>query len=243
VTRAGAFGIAAALLGAFPASAQSTPESWEVTLAPYVFGASLDGETTVRGLTADVDASAGDVFDNMDYGFTSIVAARKGSWGILGEVLWVDLGIESDLPPADLDTRLGILTVEGVRRLAPFADLTFGARWQHLHGGIRLHAPPFLDVEGSRDFVDPVVGVVLRTPWESRWHGTLIADIGGFGVGSDLSWQAFPSVGFDVTKRASLELGWRVLDTDYEDGSGTHRFVYDMRLSGPAVGFTYRFGG
>jgi len=37
-------------------------------------------------------------------------------------------------------------------------------------------------------------------------------------------------------------LRYRVLDTDYEAGSGASIFRYDVTLSGPALGIGWRFG-
>jgi hypothetical protein len=38
-----------------------------------------------------------------------------------------------------------------------------------------------------------------------------------------------------------LDLGYRWLDYDYEDGSGTDKFAIDGTLGGPYVAFTFRF--
>ena len=64
-------------------------------------------------------------------------------------------------------------------------------------------------------------------------HPTLIADIGGFGVGSAPDLAVFPSGGFKMSKHSSMEFGWRFLDTGYETGDGSERFEYDMHLEGP----------
>ena len=104
-----------------------------------------------------------------------------------------------------------------------------------------LQAPIPIDVEQTRDWVDPVFGILLHTPDEDRWHAALMADIGGFGVGSDFAWHLFPSAGFDVTNSLSLGLGWRIMDTDYETGADDNRFATDVRLQGPTLGLLYRF--
>jgi hypothetical protein len=218
-----------------------TSQGWKFTIAPYIWGAALEGDITVKGQDAEVDLSASDIFDHMDLGAMAMFAARKGNWGITGDVVWVDLQAESDAPPADIDPKLGIFTLQAVRRLSKVADLTFGARYHRLEAEIDFDAPIDVQVGNTRDWVDPVVGVVLRTPGEHRWHATLIADVGGFGAGSDLAWQFFPSVGFDMAKWVSIEVGYRFLGTDYETGEGADRFAYDMLYQGPAVGVAFRF--
>ena len=237
-----ALALPTALLLASVASAQTETENdrWKFVVAPYLMGASLDGTTTVLGQEADVDVSASDIFDNMDYGFMAMVVARKKDWGVVGDMVVVDLSVDVAMPPGEFQPTLGIFSVAGVRRLNDAADLTFGLRWNHVKAVLDFPAVG-LQLENTRDWVDPVVGVVLRTPAERRWHATLIADVGGFGVGSDFTWQVFPSGGVKLTNWASLEFGWRFLATDYATGEGADRFEYDMLYQGPVVGVAFRF--
>jgi len=216
-------------------------DPWKVVFAPYVMGASIDGTTVVRGQEAAIDLSASDIFDNLELGFMSMLVVRKRDWGVTGDVVWVALGKTTDIPPADVDPTLGLLSVSGVRRLSDWADLTFGARWNRVEGSIHFKPPIDLDVERTRDWVDPIVGIVLRTPSGKKWHATLIADVGGFGVGSDLSWQVFPSAGYDLSPKVSLEAGWRLLDVDYDSDDENDRFSYDVRYQGPVAGLAIRF--
>jgi hypothetical protein len=241
----GAFFLAAAALCAARAGAQSQPSSsgdrWEFTVAPYLMGASIDGSTFIKGQSLDVDVSASDIFDHLDLGIMGMAAARKGNWGVVADAVLVSLDVPSEMPPADFEPRIALFSLQGVRRLSDYADVTLGARWNHLNAVIDLKAPVPMSLEKSRNWFDPVVGVVLRTPRERRFHGTLIADVGGFGVGSNFTWQVFPTVGVRLAKWASFEAGWRFLGVDYKTGEGADRFEYDVLYQGPVVGFAFRF--
>ena len=69
--------------------------------------------------------------------------------------------------------------------------------------------------DGSKTWFDPMVGLQLRTPENgSRWHAQVYTEIGGFGAGSDFTWQIFPTVGYKFSDRFSLEVGYRWLDLD-----------------------------
>jgi hypothetical protein len=232
---------AAILLAGFAVTAAGAADDWDVTIAPYAMGSSLDGTAALKGQQADFDISASDIFDHMDFGFMSAVVARKGKWGIAGDALWVDLSVEN--PMAKVDPALGIVTLGGLRRMTDWADVTFGARWNHLDLGIEVLQGPMagLKVDGARDWVDPTVGILLRTPKGHRFHAGLAADVGGFGVGSDLSWSVMPTVGVAIGERGSFEVGWRSIDVDYETGEGASRFLWDVRIEGPVAGFTYTF--
>lgn len=235
--------LAAALASlAVAAAAHAQPsDRWEITLAPYVMGAAIDGTVAVNGRDAVVDVTADDIFDHMDLGFMGMAAARKGNWGVVADAVLVKLDVDSQMPPGAFKPTIGLLSVQGVRRLTDYADVTAGVRWNHLDADIDIQAPVAAHIEKSRDWFDPVVGVVLRTPAKGRLHATLIADVGGFGAGSELTWQVFPTVGIQLSKRASFEAGYRWLDVDYETGEGPTAFEYDVRYQGPVVGFTFKF--
>jgi hypothetical protein len=219
----------------------TTDQGWTFTLAPYLWGPWLDGTVVVKGLEAEADVSPSDIFEHTDIAGMMLFAARKGNWGIMDDVVWDDLSVDSDAPPADIQPALGIFTVQGMRRLSRFADLTFGARYNYLKAKIDFEPPIGVTVEKTRDWIDPIVGVVLQTPAGHRWHANLLADVGGFGVGSELTWQIAPTVGFDMAKWASLEFGYRVLSVEYETGDGSDRFEYDILYQGPVLGVAFRF--
>lgn len=238
----------ASLLSVRTASAQSPsapPEGddWEFTIAGYLMGASLSGDAVVKGRENSVDISSSDIFDHLDVGAMGMFAARKGDWGLYTDAVFVKLEVEGVVPPGipgEFKPTIGIFSLAGVRKLSPWADATLGLRWNHLKGVIEVPAIG-LEVERTRDWVDPVVGVILRTPGKGRFHGTLMADVGGFGVGSDITWQVFPFVGVRLGKRATFEVGYRFLSVDYKTGEGADRFEYDILYQGPVAGLTFRF--
>ena len=64
-----------------------------------------------------------------------------------------------------------------------------------------------------------------------------LADIGGFGVGSDQTWEALATLNYQVRDWLSLRAGYRHLEVDY-DHQG---FVFDVEMSGPILGAGFRF--
>jgi hypothetical protein len=140
----------------------------------------------------------------------------------------------------NVDFNQGAFAFYGLRRMGPAADLSFGLRVNTLQGALTFKGP---DVEVSQDktWVDPVVGVTLRTPTQQRFLLRVYSEIGGFGAGSDFTWQIFPSAGINLADSFSLEFGYRWLDVDYSTGDGNDRFVYDVLTQGPVGGFAFRF--
>ena len=233
------------------AGAQTQSDEWDVFVAPYLMGAAMSGTTAVRGVEVDIDMSASDIFSKLQFGAMGLGIARKGNWGLGGDFIWMALG--TTVQNTNIDFNQGAFAFYGLRRLGPAADVFFGARINTLQGTLKFKGPG-TEIDDDKTWVDPIVGLLLRTPDERRFQLRLFTEIGGFGAGSNFEWQAFPTVGFRLTKQASLEFGYRWLDIDYESGEGptcapglvcltvvSDKFAYDVLSQGPVLGFGFRF--
>ena len=73
----------------------------------------------------------------------------------------------------------------------------------------------------------------------------VLGDIGGFGVGSDLTWQLFAGYSFDFSIWQSTLLhgliGYRGLAVDYTGDSGTNKKQPRLDPDRPVVGFSFRW--
>jgi hypothetical protein len=221
-----------------PAAAQAPSDKWDVTVAPYFMGAAMSGTTAVRGREVDVDVSASDIFSNLQFGAMGLVVARKGKWGLGGDAIWMALG--STVRETNVDLNQGAFAFYGLRRLGSAADLTLGMRVNTLQGKLEFKTLG-VDVSQDETWVDPLVGLTLRSAREHRVRLQLYTEIGGFGVGSDFTWQIFPTLGIKLADRLSLEVGYRWLDMDYSTGDGNERFAYDVLTQGPIGGLAFRF--
>jgi hypothetical protein len=52
-----------------------------VLVEPYLMGAAMNSTTTIRGREVDIDASASDIFSNLQFGAMGLVVATKGNSG------------------------------------------------------------------------------------------------------------------------------------------------------------------
>ena len=59
----------------------------------------------------------------------------------------------------------------------------------------------------------------------------------GFGVSSDIDWDLFGGIGYEVSDRISLVGGYRGIGVDYSSGG----FVFDVIEHGPILGGVFRF--
>lgn len=99
---------------------------------------------------------------------------------------------------------------------------------------------------GHQDWIDPIVGFRVVQGLSEGKEIRLLGDIGGFGVGSDLTWQIFGGysahtpIGSGNTQLITT-LGYRAIGFDYSVGSGANQRTFDMVLHGPIAGLSLRW--
>lgn len=94
------------------------------------------------------------------------------------------------------------------------------------------------EISGSADWVDPFIGLRARYQVTDQLYAIAKTDVGGFGVGSELTWQAYGGLGFQFNRHLAAELGYRHLSVDY---SGSQDFSADLELSGIMLSLLIRF--
>ncbi|MGM0544503.1 MAG: hypothetical protein ACQERP_11580 [Pseudomonadota bacterium] len=225
------------------ANAQETP--WRFQLTPYVWMTGLAGD--VRPLenapTISTSRSFNDVLDDLDGAFFMAGSARRDRLVLFGDITWASLSHEGSLLPS--------VTVEGKLRQRSLTaaagyqvintpsqhlDLLAGARAWRIEAEVNV---PALGVSASETerWVDPILAARLRSDWAPGWSTLLHADVGGFGVGSDNTWQAVATANYRISDALHLSAGYRHLAVD-RDESGTR---IDISMSGPLLGATWRF--
>jgi hypothetical protein len=95
-------------------------------------------------------------------------------------------------------------------------------------------------VDESEFWADPFVGLRLDLGLTENWNLGFRGDIGGFGAGSEFSWQAFGGVGYRFnfeTWTMNVFAGYRAIGQDYSEGD----FTWDVVTHGPMVGLSFAF--
>jgi hypothetical protein len=93
-------------------------------------------------------------------------------------------------------------------------------------------------------WVDPVVGIRLRHRFTPNQEIFVRGDIGGFGLGSQFSWQAVGVYSYSwqfTGYQVAALLGFRALAVNYSQGSGADTFSMNQILYGPIIGVSFRF--
>ena len=212
----------------------------------YLLGPSLSGTSGIGPFDTQVDMDAGDVFDALDTAFLGMYRGEGERWGVQLDIVHMDLKVDAT---GDRGALTGSVSVQqtnviasGSYRLSREFRVIGGGMFTDITNGIALSGPANdRNQRFGDDWVDPIVGVGYDTPIGDHWDFSGSALFGGFGVGADLVMVFSASFGYRFNDWASLTLGARYLDFDYEDGEGADRFKFDMKQYGPAVGFRFDF--
>ena len=239
-------------------SAQEPERSgWTFSIAPYFWATAVSGDVGVRNVSTNVDVSFSDIAQHLTFGGMFLSEARKDRLAFFFSPLYVRLGERSSpgRSSVDIDADMSVIGAgasyrvaewnldsgEGPSRKAWIEPLV-GARYTYLHLETNVSGPLGLNpsADKSRGWVDPIVGLSAGIDITKHWALTVEGDIGGFGVGSDFTWNAlglisYQTLVFGVDTR--LGAGYRALSWDYDQD----HLKWDVIMHGPFAGVIFRF--
>lgn len=231
--------------------ALAADDGWQHTAVVYMIGASIDGTAGVGPVEGDVDVSFGDILDNLELGAMAAYRGQNGRWAVVGDLIYMDLETDKKgLGPlgnsrATVELDQLILELDGSYAVTRQMDVYAGLRYWDVDSTVTVvgGGPLGETLKGTlgEDWVDPLVGVRYVWPLGEKWTVVWRGDIGGFGVGSDFSWHTTAYADWRLNEHASLLIGIRWLDVDYDDGTGASRFLMDVSEGGPTAGFAWAF--
>jgi hypothetical protein len=222
----------------FPADASS--EDWSFVLTPYVWVPAIDTSLSVG--TNPPAEDSGSILDYLDGAFLINGEARRGAWSILGEFNYLDFSDDFG------STAIGSVAewrIEGVMA-------SLGAAYAFYdHSDVRIEALAGLrgwsvdtttrvvrqQASVSSTWIDPIIGLRFSAPLSEQVDISGMANVGGFGVGSELQWDAVAAINWSVSDLVTLSGGYRHLYLDFTDSDTT----IDLTLSGPFVAVGFKF--
>jgi opacity protein-like surface antigen len=229
--------------------ASPAAEAWSYTLSPYVWFSGLSGEVIGSHGTESFDAGFGDIFAAMKFSFMGLAEARRGRLSLVFDTLYLNL--QQGVPVPGLGAYSGGSARTQSAEISAIALYTVmeessgriefggGIRGWWFGTEVRLDAGllPARTQSSSTSWLDPVISA--RGVWRmtERLAATAYADVGGFGLGSQLTWQAFATLDYRVTETITASAGIRWIHINYDKGRAT----IDLDMRGPIIGATFRF--
>ena len=223
-------------------------KKWEFATIGYAFLAGAYGRTTPRDPLPPVDLhlSFGDVLKSFKFAFMGAAEARNDRLVFLGDLMWVHLGEGKGLTVRDrnfadvhIDSKTLAVTALGGYRVVNngpvTVDLLAGGRLNGNKQRIDYHGT-LVDTSASvsKTWIDPVIAARMNAPLGGKFGVSLYGDVGGFGIGSKLTWQGMATANYQINHKLSAGVGWRYFQINYHDNDG---FLYDVHQSGPIITF------
>jgi hypothetical protein len=242
-------------------------QEWQFGLTPYVWLPNVEGTGSSEpppdgGGQPEFEVGPVDYLEHLDFVLMLAGEARKGNWNVRADVVYVDFGNEGSSVrsvtgpggvvefPVNTGTDISIDglewqgTVGYVVRDEPdlslevlaglrYLDVRFKLDWQ-FDGPLNL-LPQSGRVSQDANPLDAIIGAQGRWAFgDGKWFVPFHADIGT--GDSDLTWQMFAGVGYAFSW-GDLLVAYRHLE--YDNGRGD--LLEEFKLSGPAVGASFRF--
>lgn len=220
-------------------------------IIPYVWMSSLSGDVIVKGTKTKINAGFGDILEDLEVGFISYVEAEGEHFWVYVDAVFLDVDDALSTSSGELDLsfnqtildaglgytlkRWSIEQHEGTVALGAYA----GVRYNRLE--LELDLKGVGDFDGSRNWVDPLVGLRLKANFANDWSIFLTSDFGGFGLGSEFATKLQGVVGYHFTDWFTIWAGYRYMYMNYMKGAGSDEFRYDMNLYGPLLAFGFNF--
>ena len=205
---------------------------WIVQVTPYLWAAGMEGDVSPfrAGPTLHVDMPFSEIFENLNFGGFLNVLARRDRWVFSGDLMYVNVsGAEAIgpfpiLPEVVLDAEVksiqfhasGLAGYRVVDTPTFNLDLLAGGRFWDVSNEVTLT----LENVGSRshkedfNWFDPLIGARALVALSERISVLGQADIGGFGVGSDLTWSVLGTVNYTFNDHWSASVGYKHMSVD-----------------------------
>ena len=207
----------------------------------YLWGSGMSGNMGNAVGSAPVDISFDDILDNLEAGIMANYRIKKGHWALNLDYIYLNISPTSETPPASVDLKQTIVELSVGYEVSPGLELLAGGRYVDIDMNATINIDPTPPaVTGADDWIDPIVGLDYRAALSDKWRFFGRADVGGFGVGSDLSYQLAAYLDYMPSKSWNLYAGYRHLDFDYKSDNDK-KFFYDIALSGPLIGVGFHF--
>ncbi len=199
----------------FGAPTSRADDNWDFAVAPYLWGAGIDGDLTLDPIALDIDVDFSDIVDALDKAALVHVEAHKNRHGLFG-----DLSLEPDVDfspvGGDTDADIDTLILEtGYLYKFPskkgFYGIEAGVRYWDLELSLKPALLP--DIERSTDWVDGFIGYRIKRGLKDRWSFVGRGNIGaGLSDGSDSTWSLQGTFFRELNNGNSLAIGVEVAE-------------------------------
>jgi hypothetical protein len=222
-------------------------DDWQfrTTLYGWFPGVTTEVETPLGTVESEVEFD--EILESLDMALFGAIEARKGRLSLVGDIQYLDVGAEAEVPFGTLNraavgSEMFIVSAYATYAIVDDPEVRFdvGAGLRHLDATIDAEisgdgASQSQSFTAEGGWTDALV--VARSSWkfDERWSGIAYIDAGGFGFGdsSELTWGGAVGAGYQINPKWSTVFGYRHLTLERAFGG----LDVDVDVSGPFLGF------
>lgn len=225
-------------LAALAATSNAFAQEWDWKVAPYLWAAGIDGDVALGPIARDVDVEFSDLLHVLAGAALVHVEGSNGEDSVFSDLVWMSLEPEDEVATiggvteATFDT---LILELGYARELTNIGLELGVRYWDFE----LELDPALLAAVKRDdsWVDGFIGIRRNHSLGDRWSSTTSFDIGA--GGSDFTWAFDLVYALEFDSGNRFAIGLKLLDIDYESGSGASVFRQDLTFAGATIGYVF----
>ena len=220
-------------------TAEPVADEWSNTVLTYLWVVGVKGDAEVGLLQSDVDINFDDILEQLSAGVSLIYEGYNRDWMVLLDGTY--LMLESDDPiggaPAEAKESFALLEGGIGHRItkAAFPKVMIGFRY--IGARVEIDTETSSADSGTKHILDPLIGLYHKVDLTDQWGIRALIDIGGFGVGTELSYGGGIGTYYKFKNNWGTELGYRLLDIDFDGDS----IEFDGVMHGAYVGVSKKF--
>ena len=245
------------ITSASESSPTSTPaeskNQWDFLIGVPLWLPGFDGTIIVDGNEPSGGDGSSDIGETVNSHLNLAGAlhfeAERNRFGLLADALYMDLRFNTESTGDDeASIRAFVGELGGFYTLVePKQPAGWGMFRGDLLGGVRtswlelgLDTADFTGT-GDHTFYDPFVGGRIEVGLTDWLRYKLRGDVGGFGIGSDFSYQGLALFDWRANETIGVVFGYRIIGFDYEEGHGGGYKRFDLTEQGPLLGVAFSF--
>jgi hypothetical protein len=230
-----------------PFSFNNAQSDWNYDAALYGWGAGLQGTVGIANQEEQFDVTLSELLKNLTFTAGVHFEAQNPKVVIILDGFY--FGVKKDVDQITLqnglvyqtnaDVALDEWLVEGSvgYRIMPEIDIILATRVFGINTDLESNNNTL--ASSNKTWVAFYFGGRYSTNFGKNWYGNIRGDAG---YGADgFVYFINAGAGYRFTKLFSMELAYRILNMNYNSGSGIDYFLYEATASGLGLGFVFSF--
>jgi len=230
-----------------PITFNKAQSNWNYDAALYGWFAGMKGDVGIANQQQQFDITLSELLKNLTFTAGAHFEAQNPKLVLIFDGFY--FGVKKDvdvitLPnglvyPEDTDVNLDEWLVEGSvgYRLTPEFDILLSTRVFGINTDLESSNTTL--ASANKTWAAFYLGGRYSKDFSDKWYGSIRADAG---YGADgFVYFANAAAGYRFSKLFSITLAYRILNMDYDSGSGVDYFLYKATASGLGLGFVFSF--